>query len=51
MPNQETGRRRRLLVLHDTLPGGTCYCTGPPHRGKDRPPHRPSTATTRTCNA
>ncbi|SNS08385.1 protein of unknown function [Streptosporangium subroseum] len=25
MPDQETGRRRRFLVLHDTLPGGTGY--------------------------
>jgi replicative superfamily II helicase len=25
MPDQETGRRRRFLVLHDTLPRGTGY--------------------------
>ena len=25
MPDQETGRRRQFLVLHDTLPGGTGY--------------------------
>ncbi|WP_021591493.1 DEAD/DEAH box helicase [Actinomadura welshii] len=25
MPDQATGRRRRFLVLHDTLPGGTGY--------------------------
>jgi hypothetical protein len=25
MPDHETGRRRRFLVLHDTLPGGTGY--------------------------
>ncbi|GII75682.1 DEAD/DEAH box helicase [Sphaerisporangium rufum] len=25
MPDQETRRRRRFLVLHDTLPGGTGY--------------------------
>ncbi|MEV6769686.1 DEAD/DEAH box helicase [Nocardia sp. NPDC051030] len=25
MPDQDTGRRRRFLVLHDTLPGGTGY--------------------------
>ena len=25
MPDQETGRRRRFLVLHDTLRGGTGY--------------------------
>ncbi len=25
MPDNETGRRRRFLVLHDTLPGGTGY--------------------------
>lgn len=25
MPDQETGRRRRFLVLHDALPGGTGY--------------------------
>ncbi|MET9244941.1 DEAD/DEAH box helicase [Nonomuraea sp. NPDC003709] len=25
MPDHDTGRRRRFLVLHDTLPGGTGY--------------------------
>jgi hypothetical protein len=25
MPDRETGRRRRFLVLHDTLPPGTGY--------------------------
>ncbi|MFV2211353.1 DEAD/DEAH box helicase [Actinomadura sp. LOL_016] len=32
MPDQATGRRRRFLVLHDTLPGGTGYL----HRLADR---------------
>ncbi|MBF6340659.1 DEAD/DEAH box helicase [Nocardia abscessus] len=43
MPDSDTGRRRRFLVLHDTLPGGTGYL----HRlsragGPDEPNDRDS---------
>ena len=46
MPDQETGRRRRFLVLHDTLPRGTGYLQRLADQAEfrdvleARPPHR-----------